>query len=185
MRAGKPGARWSSRPRRVIYPSRRLGLIIISCCYNSQYVWRLRPCRSRSLGFGSWGVPRKGEGVAQVPRSPSPFPETSRQQLPARARNVPFLLRLCWRANVYGLLSMSVGVGYNRSTGWAMGLCVCPPDSLSPVWVACAVWSGQVSPSPLRVSTQCSASWPDGSTRLGLEPTVTTPRVDGAMVVEW
>ena len=56
----------------------------------------------------------------------------------------------------------------------AMGLCVCPPDSLGPVWVACAVWSGQVSPSPLRVSTQCSASWPDGSTRLGLEPTVTT-----------
>ncbi len=56
----------------------------------------------------------------------------------------------------------------------AMGLCVCPPDSLGPVWVACAVWSGQVSPSPLRVSTQCSASWPGGSTRLGLEPTVTT-----------
>ncbi len=40
--------------------------------------------------------------------------------------------------------------------------------------VAWAVWSGQVSPSPLRVSSQCSASWPDGSTRLGLEPTVTT-----------
>ncbi len=56
----------------------------------------------------------------------------------------------------------------------AMGLCVCPPDSLGPVWVACAVWSGQVSPSPLRVSTQCSASWPVGSPRLGLEPTVTT-----------
>ncbi len=34
------------------------------------------------------------------------------------------------------------------------------------------VWAG--SPSPLRVSTQCSASWPDGSTRLGLEPSVTT-----------
>ncbi len=56
----------------------------------------------------------------------------------------------------------------------AMGLCVCPPDSLGPVWVACAVWSGQVSLSSLRVSTQCSASWRDGSTRLGLEPTVTT-----------
>jgi hypothetical protein len=33
----------------------------------------------------------------------------------------------------------------------AMGLCVCPPDSLGPVWVACAVWSGQVSLSSLRV----------------------------------
>jgi hypothetical protein len=34
------------------------------------------------------------------------------------------------------------------------------------------VWAG--SPSPLRVSTHCSASWPDGSIRLGLEPTVTS-----------
>jgi hypothetical protein len=44
-----------------------------------------------------------------------------------------------------------VGGGYGSlaNSPVAMGLCVCPPDSLGPVWVAYAVWSGQVSPLPL------------------------------------
>ncbi len=49
-------------------------------------------------------------------------------------------------------------------------MCI-PPGFTRSCRVACAVWSGRQvhSPSPLRVSTQCSASWPaDGSTRLGL-----------------
>jgi hypothetical protein len=45
------------------------------------------------------------------------------------------------------------------------------------------VWAG--SPSPLRVSAQCSASWPDGSTRLGLEPTVTTTTTCTQAVLRW
>jgi hypothetical protein len=70
------------------------------------------------------------------------------------------------------------------NTPVAMGLCVCPPDSLGPVLggLCSLVWAG--SPSPLTVSTQCWASWPDGSTRLGLEPTVTTTTIRNVGTVD-
>ncbi len=49
-------------------------------------------------------------------------------------------------------------------------LCM-PPGFTRSCLVGSLVWTG--CSSPLRVSTQYSASWPDGSTRLGLEPAVT------------
>ncbi len=66
----------------------------------------------------------------------------------------------------WGALWLARGYGSTRGYG---SLCMPPGFTQSCLGGFCSlVWAG--SPSPLRVSPQCSASWPDGSTRLGLEP---------------